>query len=48
MSIWGKYEKKELIGTGTYGNIFKGQNKETGNYVAIKEITKKNNQIINF
>ena len=40
MSIWGKYEKKELIGSGTYGNIFKGVDKKTGNYVAIKEITK--------
>ena len=41
MSIWEKYDKKELIGTGTYGKIFKAKNLETGNYVAIKEIQKK-------
>ena len=49
MSIWEKYDKKELIGTGTYGNIFKAKNKEKGNYVAIKEIPKKksNNKLLN-
>ncbi len=49
MSIQEKYEKKEIIGTGTYGNIFKGVDKKTGNYVAIKEITKMkaNNAFLN-
>ena len=36
--IWEKYEKKELIGSGSYGNVYKALNKDTGNYVAIKEI----------
>jgi len=31
MSIWDKYEKGEIIGYGTYGNIYKAQNKKTGN-----------------
>ena len=41
MSIWEKYKKKGIIKNGKYGNIYKGINKETGNYVAIKEISKK-------
>ena len=44
MSIWDKYEKGEIIGYGTYGNIYKAQNKKTGNLVAIKEILKKKNK----
>ena len=39
-NIWAKYEKKEILGSGTYGNVYKGINKNTGNYVAIKEIDK--------
>ncbi len=41
MSIWEKYKKKGIINIRKYGNIYKGINKETGNYVAIKEISKK-------
>ena len=38
--IWNKYEKGKRIGYGSYSNVFKAKNKETGNYVAIKEIDK--------
>ena len=38
--IWKKYAKKETIGVGTYGNIYKGINKSTGDYCAIREIVK--------
>ena len=38
--IWKKYAKKETIGVGTYGNIYKGINKITGDYCAIREILK--------
>ena len=37
-----KKEKKEEISNGTYGKILKAKNKETGYYVAIKEIEKDN------
>ena len=49
MSIWDKYEKKEIIGYGVYGNIYKAINKKTNDYVAIREIYKKkaNNTYIN-
>ena len=40
MSIWNRYEKKEIIGYGVYGNIYKAFNKETNDYVAIREIYK--------
>ena len=38
--IWKNYDKKEVIGVGTYGNIYKGINKNTGDYCAIREILK--------
>ena len=38
--IWNKYEKGKRIGYGSYSNVYKAKNKETGNYVAIKEIDK--------
>ena len=38
--IWEHYDKKGVIGIGTYGNIYKGINKNTGNYCAIREIIK--------
>ena len=52
IEIWEKYEKKEEISNGTYGKILKAKNKETGYYVAIKEIEKEkynkiNNKIFN-
>ena len=40
MNIWDTYTQKEKIGIGSYGKVYKAQNKETGNYVAIKEIDK--------
>ena len=40
MSIWEKYKNIETIGYGTFGNIYKAQNKQTKNYVAIKEFFK--------
>ena len=47
IEIWEKYEKKEKISNGTYGNILKAKNKETGYYVAIKEIEKEKYNKIN-
>jgi len=32
------YEKGQLLGQGTYGNVFKGRDKKTGVPVAIKDI----------
>ena len=40
MNIWDKYTQKEKIGFGSYSKVYKAQNKETGKYVAIKEIDK--------
>ena len=34
------YTNFERIGTGSYANIYKAQNKKTKSYVAIKEIDK--------
>ena len=33
-----KYEKLEKLGEGTYGVVYKGNHKETGELVAIKKI----------
>ena len=33
-----KYIKMEKLGEGTYGVVFKGKNKQTGEIVAIKKI----------
>ncbi len=41
MSVWDRYKKIDIIGYGTYGNIYKCKEKKTSNYVAIKEILKK-------
>ena len=42
------YTNFERIGTGSYGNIYKAQNKKTNSYVAIKEIDKiRYNQLTN-
>ena len=38
--IWKKYKKINVIGTGTYGEVYKVQNIENGYYFAIKEIEK--------
>ncbi len=38
--IWNKYIKMEKIKIGNHSKIYKAQNKETGNYVTIKEIDK--------
>merc|ERR1719453_108886 len=37
-SVKEKYEKMEKLGEGTYGVVYKGRDKETGNTVAIKKI----------
>ena len=42
MSVWDKYKKIGIIGYGTNGNIYKCKDIKTKNYVAIKEILKKN------
>ena len=38
LKIFQKYEKLNKIGEGAFGKVYKGQNKETKEYVAIKEI----------
>ena len=38
--IWEKYKKINIIGTGTYGNVYKIKNIQNGCYFAIKEIDK--------
>ena len=47
--IWKKYDKIEYIGSGSYGDVYKGKNKLSSEYVAIKEIKKmriKTNKVI--
>ena len=39
--IWKKYLEKKIIGKGNYSIVYKAKNNETGQYVAIKEISKK-------
>ena len=39
---YGKIWEKEFISSDSYGNVYKALNKDTGNYVAIKEINKIN------
>ena len=38
--IWEKYEKIEIIGSGGYADVYRAKNRNTGEYVAIKEIKK--------
>ena len=38
--IWEKYEKIEIIGSGSYADVYRAKNRNTGEYVAIKEIKK--------
>ena len=38
--IWEKYKKMEIIGVGRFGSVYRGKNKETNEYVAIKVIKK--------
>ena len=40
------YTEFEKIGTGSYGNIYKAQNKKTNSYVAIKEIDKERYKLL--
>ena len=39
-NIWDEYNKETILGSGTYGFVYKAKHKKTGNYVAIKEINK--------
>ena len=42
INIWEKYKKIQKIGvSSSFECIYKGKNKEKGNYVIIKEIKKK-------
>ena len=41
INIWEKYEKIQKISISSFECIYKGKNKEKGNYVIIKEIEKK-------
>ena len=38
--IWEIYENIEIIGSGSFGNVYRAKNKTTNEYVAIKEIKK--------
>ena len=38
--IWTYFTEKAVLNTGIFGQVFKGIDKKTGNYVAIKEINK--------
>ena len=38
--VWKKYKKIQKIGESSFECIYKGKNKEKGNYVIIKEIEK--------
>ena len=40
INIWNKYKKIQIIYSDNYKNIYKVKNKETGDYVCIKEISK--------
>ena len=42
INIWEKYEKIQKLGVSSFEYVYKGKNKEKGNYVIIKEIEKKN------
>ena len=42
IDMWKKYKKIQKIGESSFECIYKGKNKEKGNYVIIKEIEKKN------
>lgn len=37
-SAFGAYERVEKIGEGTYGIVFKGRNRNTGQCIALKKI----------
>ena len=41
INIWKKYKKIQKIGISSFECVYKGKNKEKGNYVIIKEIEKK-------
>ena len=40
IDVWKKYEKIQKLKIGKFGYIYKVKNKETGNYLAVKEIEK--------
>ena len=42
INVWVKYKKIQKIGISSFECVYKGKNKEKGNYVIIKEIEKKN------
>ncbi len=37
-NIWENYIKEKILGSGPFSIVYKAKNKNTGNYVAIKEI----------
>ena len=43
--IWKDYSEKKLLFQGNYSLVYKAKNKQTGEYVAIKEIKKDNFKI---
>ena len=44
INVWEKYYKIQKIGESSFECIYKGKNKEKGNYVIIKEIEKKKSE----
>ena len=41
-SVWDEYKNIELIGSGSFADVYRAKNKKTNEYVAIKEIKKSN------